>query len=309
MLSRRGVRIKILQLLYRFDRDSYLDTKDAVKYYEKDVEAIYDMFLFNIYTLSEIVKLTLEDSKKRKKKHIVTEYDEAFSPKFYTNEFFQSIIQNSSLIREFEKRKFSEHHDEDFYSKVYKLYVKEDAFKAYIFDAEGDHIEQLLELYRYCRQSEYFNEKMTDYYAIWSGDKSMVIGAVKKLIKSLKTGSDDFYKTQFPDEVTVKEYGVKLLQIILKESDDLDKVIDPVLENWDASRLAIIDRILIRMALVEFLHFETIPTKVTLNEYVELSKTFSTPKSKEFVNGVLDKLLKKFIADKKIVKEGRGLID
>ena len=89
----------------------------------------------------------------------------------------------------------------------------------------------------------------------------------------------------------------------------LENLINPVLENWDSERVAIIDMILIKMGIVEMMNIKTIPTKVSLDEYVELSKNYSTDKSKEFVNGVLDKLLKNLIEQGHIIKEGRGLLE
>jgi N utilization substance protein B len=85
--------------------------------------------------------------------------------------------------------------------------------------------------------------------------------------------------------------------------------IEPTLKNWDAERVAILDMVMLKMALCELLHFPTIPTKVTLNEYVEISKLYSTDKSKEFINGILDRLMKELLEKGRIVKEGRGLIE
>ena len=107
------------------------------------------------------------------------------------------------------------------------------------------------------------------------------------------------------DEVFVK----KLFLTVLQNIQELDKLINERTEKWDFDRIAVLDIIILRMAITEFLHFETIPVKVTINEYIELSKIFSTPKSSIFVNGMLDKLKKEFIRDNKINKIGRGLID
>ena len=103
------------------------------------------------------------------------------------------------------------------------------------------------------------------------------------------------------------------VKFLLKRTFDDDgpllEMIKPLLKNWDHERLAVIDMILLKMAIVELLEFKTIPTKVTLNEYVEVSKLYSTPKSKDFINGILDKVLRDLSEEGKIVKEGRGLIE
>ena len=101
----------------------------------------------------------------------------------------------------------------------------------------------------------------------------------------------------------------KLLLKVGSSESQLLETIEPVLKNWDAERVAVIDMILIKMAICEFIYFPTIPTKVTLNEFVEISKLYSTDKSKDFINGILDRLLKQLLDDGKIKKEGRGLVD
>lgn len=95
----------------------------------------------------------------------------------------------------------------------------------------------------------------------------------------------------------------------MEQEETLEQLIEPTLKNWDMERLAVLDVIIIKMALVEFLYFPTIPTKVTLDEYVDISKEYSTPKSKDFVNGILDKLMKTLAEEGKIKKEGRGLLE
>ncbi|MCL4105748.1 UNVERIFIED_CONTAM: hypothetical protein GTU68_028625 [Idotea baltica] len=149
---------------------------------------------------------------------------------------------------------------------------------------------------------------MEDAYAEWVDDKSLIIGAIKKSIKRLPA-EEDFFQTFFPEDETIKEFGQELLELCFEEDEELLEIIKPTLKNWDHERLAVIDMILLKMAIVEFVHFKTIPTKVTLNEYVEIAKLYSTPKSKDFVNGILDKTLTELKEKGKIVKEGRGLVD
>jgi N utilization substance protein B len=149
---------------------------------------------------------------------------------------------------------------------------------------------------------------MEENYISWIDDKSVVVGTMKKVLKS-DTSSDSLFDRHKPDMQIVEDFGKELLGMTFEEDDELLDIIKPILENWDHERLAIIDMILIKMAIIEFLNFETIPVKVTLNEYVEISKMYSTPKSKEFVNGILDKILKKLQSEDKVSKQGRGLLD
>ncbi len=150
---------------------------------------------------------------------------------------------------------------------------------------------------------------MDDQYSFWQEDKSLVVGALKKIIKQLPDPNERFFDEYLPDKDTVTDFGRRLIEVTMEQADELEKLIEPTLKNWDMERLAVLDVIIIKMALVEFLYFPTIPTKVTLDEYVDISKEYSTPKSKDFVNGILDKLMKTLLEEGKIKKEGRGLLE
>ncbi|HOJ90850.1 MAG TPA: transcription antitermination factor NusB [Saprospiraceae bacterium] len=310
MLSRRNVRVKVMQRLYSLSQDKDLTFDQALKAFHESIEDTFNLYLLNLYCIQKICAFSSEDLKHRMTKHIKTDEDKNFTDKLFTNDLIQSLIKNKGLQDKFKKQGFDKIED-DVLRKVYKDFIKEEAHQKYILSPENsneDTVELLLELYRVCRKSEVFNEVMDDRYAIWTDDKSLVIGTLKKSLKSLPTDGA-FYMEHYPDDDTVMNFGEFLFKTVVKENNELEKMIEPVLENWESERVALVDMILIKMALIELINFKTIPCKVTLNEYVELSKTYSTDKSKEFVNGVLDKLMKD-LQDKNIIeKEGRGLLD
>lgn len=309
MLSRRSVRIKVMQTLFALNCDQELTFENAKKTYWKSIERSYHLLLFNLFVLTEITRVAIDDGKKRKSKHLPSDLDKIFTPKFYNNDLIQSLANSTSLNKEFERLGFTNSVDTDLFKKMYKGFSKKDEYSNYLKDENGSHIDIMLELYRYCRSNEIFTEIMEDAFINWNDDKSLVIGALKKCLKSLPSDDNDFYKSHYPDAETVKEYGEALLIKTYSDDESLLELIKPLLKNWDHDRLAVIDMILIKMAIIEMLNFETIPTKVTLNEYVEVSKMYSTPKSKDFINGILDKILKDLTEDGKIVKKGRGLVE
>lgn len=309
MLSRRSVRIKVMQLLFAMDRDSDLKINECLEVYKKQIAASYELFLFNIEVLQRVAQLSTEDFDKRKLKHIKSDQDNKFTDKLFSNPTIQSLINNKSLQKEINKLKESCSVDDDFYKKMYTNFSKLEEYNTYVYgetDTAADR-EILLELYRMCRKDEFFNDIMHDNFSSWVDDKSLVVGAVKKLIKAYPGSDDDFYKQFVPDDETTKEYGEALLLKTYQNDEEYLALIKPILENWDHERLAIIDTILLKMALCEMLSFETIPTKVTINEYVEIAKNYSTAKSKEFVNGLLDKLMKELESSGQIKKKGRGI--
>ncbi|MBK9272005.1 MAG: transcription antitermination factor NusB [Saprospiraceae bacterium] len=311
MLSRRNVRIKAMQQLYSLSQDRELSFSEAMTAFRKSIQDAFLLYMLNLHSLVKVCSFASEDANHRSKKHIRSEEDKVFTDKLYTNPKIQSLATNKPFQDALKKEGFDKAIDDDLFRKIYKEFAKEASYVQYISNTETtdeDTVEVLLELYRACRRNELFNEIMDDLFASWADDKSLVIGSVKKTIKALPV-EGKFFTEFLPDEETVEEVGTTLLQRIHDEGKELDQLIEPLLENWDSERVAIIDMILIKMGVVEMKYLKTIPTKVTIDEYVELSKMYSTDKSKEFVNGVLDKLLKVLQDQGMIVKEGRGLLE
>ena len=310
MLSRRNVRVKVMQRLYSLAQDKDLTFDQALKAFHGSIEDTFDLYLLNLYCIQKICSFATEDQKHRLTKHIKSDEDKVFTDKLYNNPLLKSLASNKALQDKYKKLGFFDI-EEDVLRKVYKDFVKEEMHQKFILSSDNTNeeiVEVLLELYRVCRKNEVFNEVMDDRFAIWTDDKSLVIGTLKKTLKALPT-EGPFYMEHFPDDDTVYNFGEFLLKKVHSEEKELEKMITPVLENWESERVAIVDMILIKMALIELINFKTIPCKVTLNEYVELSKSYSTDKSKEFVNGVLDKLMKELQDNNIIAKEGRGLVD
>lgn len=310
MLSRRSVRVKAMQLLYSENRDKALTKKDLVKNYDVCIKQSYELFLFNLFIIRQITSNSTGDLKKRQSKHLPSDYDKIFTDKLFSNPLVQDMVLNKDLNKKFEALDFDSRYNSDYASKIYDAFSKKDEYKAYIEQPETKEttLEILLELYRFCRQHEFFNEMLEDAYYNWMDDKSLVVGAVKKYLKALPAKESKLFAQFLPEDETVQEFGKTLLNKTLDQQEELMKVIIPVLENWDHERLAIVDTLLLQLAVSEMLNFPTIPAKVSLNEYVELGKQYSTEKSKEFINGVLDKIMKDFEEKDLLNKEGRGLI-
>ena len=201
--------------------------------------------------------------------------------------------------------------DEDLVRRLYTEFAKGEVYKKYLSNTDEsteDQIDILLALFKVCTSDESFNEALEDLHATSIDDKSLVIGSIKKTLKALPV-SPHFCLTYEPDDEAVVEFGEELLRKVFQEDGELLEIIEPTLKNWDADRVATIDMILLKMALCELMIFPTIPTKVTLNEFLEISKRYSTEKSKDFINGILDRLMKQLHKDGKIKKEGRGLVE
>ncbi len=313
MLSRRNIRVKVMQVLYALSRKAPEDAsvRAANQYYQHLVNDSFKLYLFNLLAFVRVAEYARQDKIRRSGKLRPSEQDLAFSAKLADNPLLQSLIKNYDLTNAHSKYKMGQTLDADLIRKLYVDFSKEDAYQKYIYesgDSNEEHIAIYLELYRFLINSETFGSMAEDHFPLWMDDKSLVVGAMKKTLKALPVAGD-FLNAYLPPDETVKEFGENLLHKVQDADEELLSIIEPNLKNWDAERVAVLDMIILKMALAEFLYFSSIPTKVTLNEFVEISKLYSTDKSKDFVNGILDRLLKKLNEDGMIQKKGRGLKD
>lgn len=295
-------------MLYSMSRDKQLTFEDVLERYRESIAASYEMYLFNMYQLMQIAKYATKDAARRQAKHLPSEEDKKFTAKLFENEVVQSVVNDMTYKVLVKKYEFANIIDIDNIRRFYTEFEKGDAYKKYVANetTNADHKQILLQLYKTCISNELFNELIEDQYANWVDDKSLVIGTVKKSIKALPADVG-FFKNYEPTDETTKEFGEELIRQVCTRNDEFFELIEPTLKNWDADRVAVMDMIILKMALCELLIFPTIPTKVTLNEFVEISKMYSTEKSKDFINGILDRLMKKLNKEGKINKEGRGL--
>lgn len=310
MLSRRNVRIKVMQILYALGRENGADAAGVLQQYRQSISHSFELYLFNLMIFRDLAGYAAKDAANRKAKLRPTDKDKAFSAKLRDNDLTMSVINNPELPRYLNAFKLTEKLEEDDVRRFYLDFAKTEAYEAYLAssdDSPETHKAILLELFKYSINGEAFNEYIEDQYPLWFDDKSLVVGAMKKTIKSLPAEELFFFREYEPTDETIKEFGEQLLLYVTENDRTLLDIIEPALNNWDSERVAVIDMILIKMALAEFMNFPTIPTKVTLNEFVEIAKMYSTDKSRDFVNGILDRLMKKLHKDGKIKKEGRGL--
>ncbi len=311
MLSRRVVRIKIMQLLYAMNRDESLTSQEVTARYQQYVQKTFEFYLLNLQQLIAVAEYANKDAEIRKAKLRPLPEDEIFTPKLAKNLLLESLSNNKGLRDLIKRHQIDTRIPEDHVKRAYTEFAKSDDYRKYLLNKDTnteDHSEVLLCLYRFLSNNESFNEDMEDTYFSWEDDKSLITGAMKKTIKALPA-TENFYKEYEADPEVTKDFGENLLKLTVLKEKDILKIVEPNLRNWDVDRIAVLDLVIIKLGIAEFLEFETIPTKVTLNEYVEISKMFSTDKSKDFINGILDRILKKLTKDDLIKKTGRGLME
>jgi transcription antitermination protein NusB len=308
MLSRRNIRIKVMQLLYAATRDAEVSLNDLVRRYESYGRKTIELYLLALHQLVEVARYAERDEISRRAKLRPSEEDKAFKPKLAQNELIQGLLNNEEYKKLLSKHIISARVDDDNTRAFYNEFAKTVAYKNYVADDNAEHLPILLELFRFLNSNENFKEFLEDHFTSWLDDESLIVGAVKKTLKSLPS-TKELVGSYGEEDLSTIQFGEDLLIQTTKKDDFLLEEIKPMLKNWEADRVALLDMILIKMATAEFVGFPSIPTKVTLNEYVDLSKAYSTDKSKDFVNGLLDKMMKKLKEEGKINKEGRGLVE
>ncbi|MCP4441809.1 MAG: transcription antitermination factor NusB [Aureispira sp.] len=311
MLSRHNIRVKVLQTLYVYTQTEGDTSKNAERNYMQAIHDSYRLYLFSMLYLQKVATYALKDFEIKSNKLVPTEEDKKASLKLYENPIIQSILENGAFQRLLKKEKLMSLPDTDLVRKLFKKFSQSEYYQQYLdmkTTPMREHQYALVNLYKTMLEDEVYVELMEDYFPTWVDDKSLAFGALKRSIRSLPD-DDRFFITQEANSEFVHEFGKELLYLSIRHDEELREMIVPKLKNWKEDRVAIIDMLLLKLGICEFLHFPSVPTKVTINEYVSLAKEYSTDKSKRFVNGILDRLMKELMDEGKINKEGRGLKD
>lgn len=303
-----------MQSIYAMHQNGSDSIEKEEKFLLYSIDNILDLYLIMVSSLIEIGKKEVVFLEKSSQKHLATPEERNPNKKFINNSIFEVLAENNSLSIALENRKIDNWFLNDDYiilllneikqSELYEKYMRNsvnsfDEDKQFILDVFTELIVPNEKLYDYLEDN-----KLT-----WIDDIPVVNTQIIKQLKQIKSVNDDSFRVPklFKDQED-KEFVTHLFRkTILNETELAKEYIDKT-PNWDTERIAEIDTIVLKMAICEFLKFPSIPIKVTINEYLEIAKEYSTPKSSIFINGILDNLVKEFEANKKINKTGRGLM-
>ena len=314
MVNRRHIRVKVMQTIYAMHQNGSDDLAKEEKFLFYSIDAIQDLYLIMLSSLIEIGKQEAVFLHKSSLKHLATPQERNPNEKFVKNSIFQILAENNSLSIALETRKINNWTLNDDYIilllneiKQSKLYAKYMSNAINTFEEDRDFIVDLF------TEVIVPNEKLYDYLEdnklTWIDDIPVVNTQIVKQLKAIKNSDDTSFKVPkiFKDNED-KDFVKDLYRKTVLNEKELAKEYVDKTPNWDSERIAEIDTIILKMAICEFLKFPSIPVKVTLNEYLELAKEYSTPKSSLFINGILDNLVKELQAGNRIVKAGRGLM-
>jgi N utilization substance protein B len=316
MLSRRHIRIKTFLALYAyiFSNNKELDKGERELLFS--LKKVYELYITFLSAFNEIKVLAEEKIENAKTKNRPTENDLNPNLKFVNNRAFALLNQNSQLQKDISNMNVMWSTDGAFtvISQIYQEIKKSDEYQAYMnsgADSFGEDKNFLISIFKEnIVNNELLHDVLEDNSIFWNDDLDIVAIATIKTIENLSENDSGFETLTplFKDEDDETYAKLLFRNAILKDAE-CQKLIGAQTKNWDVDRLAKTDVILMNMAIVEALDFPSIPVKVTMNEYIEISKFYSTPKSKGFINGILDKIFNQLKSDGKINKMGRGLIN
>lgn len=314
MVNRRHIRVKVMQSIYAMHQSGSDNLEKEEKFLFYSIDAIQDLYLIMLSSLIEICKKEAIFLHKSSLKHLATPEERNPNQKFVKNRIFQILAENNSLSIALENRKINNWTLNDDYIllilddiKQSKLYAKYMSNTINTFEEDRQFvIDMFMEL---IVTNEKLYEYLEDNKLTWIDDIPLVNTHIIKQLKAIKSSDDDNFRVpKLYKDNEDKDFVRDLFRkTVLNESELAKEYVDKT-PNWDSDRIAEIDTIILKMAICEFLKFPSIPVKVTLNEYLEVAKEYSTPKSSIFINGILDSLVKEFQANKKMIKTGRGLM-
>ena len=291
-----------MQMLYALETiEDTTGKTDPVKSLKQKLDESSELFTYLVYFITEVARYSETDARLRASKNLVTEEDRNVNTKIAGNQLLWKILENpgfSGAINHFNLKNVD---DEEMVRKVYLELAQSDIYKQYIQTLSREKGEEKSILQYIFTDLMLPNETFTSYieeqFSNWQDDAEMM----QQLVLSYLSKPTGFEVATF---VTTDkwQFARELLTSVLNKKDFLINLIKPRLKNWDADRIAVLDMILLQMGVCELLYFETIPPKVTINEYIDIAKEYSTQQSGHFINGILDAIHKELLRENKIHK-------
>jgi len=302
-----------MQAIYAMHQSGSDDLEKQEKFLQASLENILDLYLIMLSSLVEIRKKEIEYIEIAQKKHLATPEERNPNQRFVNNPILVALEESNSLSIALEKRKINNWQANDDtillllqdikQSDLYQNYM---AKKAVTFEEERFFVVDMFS--ELIAPNEKLYSYLEDFKLTWVDDIPVVNTQIQKQLRHMSADADLIKVPAIYKDEEDKDFASALFRkTVLNESELAKEFIDKT-PNWDVERIAELDTIILKMAICEFLKFPSIPLKVTINEYLELAKEYSTPKSSLFINGILDNLVKDFQKNNRVNKAGRGLI-
>jgi N utilization substance protein B len=314
VLNRRHIRVKVMQSIYAMHQNGSDSIEKEEKFLLYSIDNILDLYLTMLSSLIEIGKREAVFIEKSGQKHITTSQERNPNKKFINNTILEILSENNSLSIALENRKINHWElNEDYIQILLDSIKNSDFYAKYMSNTVNDFEEDKQFIIDVFTELIVPNEKLYEFLEdnklTWIDDIPVVNTQIIKQLRLIKSAKDEAFRVPklFKDQED-KEFVTNLFRKTVLNERELAKEYVDKTPNWDSERIAEIDTIVLKMAICEFVKFPSIPVKVTINEYLEIAKEYSTPKSSIFINGILDNLVKEFEISNKLNKIGRGLM-
>ncbi|HNF70876.1 MAG TPA: transcription antitermination factor NusB [Chitinophagaceae bacterium] len=302
-MNRRNIRVKVFQSIY----ESQLQTETgqlelALRSLDQKIQETGSLLLASVHLLHLLSQYVLIYANQKASKHLATAEDRNVNIQLSRNVIITRLASNKSLTDELKKHKLSHLFEEEFIRTLFLKLIESREYQEYI-QIQTPTEENDRTLVNYIVKALIFGDELSvtflsEHFQCWYNDEEMVVSWFEKILQSPATFR--FNKLLSAEKL---EFSRDLIKVYFDKKEDVFQLIEPKLVNWDAERVAIIDRILLHLGICELLYFPTIPVKVTINEYIDLAKQYSTLQSGNFVNGLLDNVHKELVQEKKLYKE------
>jgi len=314
MLTRRHIRIKVMQSVYSFSLGKERKLDEELKFFKQSVFQSFDLYLLLLALLKALENYLGEQCQTYDTHKIKKEQKYFALKKLSQNKILAFISSHTELENQLKNKKFIRWDLEFVFLKdLVQEIIESQKFKDY-FAIDNPSLKQeqqfLVSFFKeHIAPSVYLFNYLEDHQLTWIDDLPVVNTFLLKILKQLDV--DKPKSLLFPkpiENIEDLEFGVELLEKTLGKDEELAAELEGKTPNWEADRIAQLDRVILKIAIIELLYFPSIPERVTINEYLEIAKDYSTPNSNNFINGVLDKLVREYKANKRMIKTGRGLL-
>lgn len=313
MLTRRHIRVKVLQSIYAYNQSANPSIDTQEKFLHHSIDQMQDLYLLMLQLFVALQEQAEKFLNTSQKKHLATALEKNPSHTFVDNKLIRVIATNSTFSEIIEKKKLNYWYlDGEYVNIIFNELRELEWYNDYLLKKETTYKEDQDFVIKIFKEVVAPNDKLYEYIEdkrlTWVDDFPIVNTAIVKMLGKLseKNASSLLVPNLYKNDED-REYALQLFRKVILNEDKLNAQIEGKTPNWDQDRIADIDLIILKMGIAEFLYFPSIPVRATINEYLEVSKEYSTPKSSIFVNGILDKIVKEFEENGKLNKIGRGL--
>ncbi len=310
MLSRRQLRIKVLQSLYAFFQSEKSDLAAGERELFRSIEKVNELYIYILLFLTEIGDSDQADAEDVHLKFFPRAEELKTHRRLYDLKFTRALSQSEELKRIAKTMKISWQTQQDLIRKIFLEIKKSEEYHQFLINENVNEKDFVLEITKkFIAGSEALQHHIEEQNIFWNDDFEFVMQLVIRTIRTFYDNGKLDLIPLYKDEEEDKDFARQLFHQTILNNKEFEQSISERTKNWEVDRIALMDILILKMALAELTTFSNIPVKVSINEFIDISKEYSTPKSKQFVNGVLDKLAGDYREKGRIVKTGRGLLE